>query len=35
LRQSEWWRIGFLVSLANLAIWLGVGVGWWKLIGFW
>jgi DASS family divalent anion:Na+ symporter len=35
LPQAEWWRIGFLVSLANLAIWLSVGVGWWKLIGFW
>ena len=35
LRQAEWWRIGFLVSLADLAIWLGVGVVWWKLIGFW
>ena len=35
LRQSEWWRIGFLISLADLAIWLGVGMGWWKLIGFW
>ena len=35
IRQSEWWRIGFLVSLANLAIWLSVGIGWWKLLGFW
>jgi DASS family divalent anion:Na+ symporter len=35
IRQSEWWRVGFLLSVANLAIWLGVGIGWWKLIGFW
>lgn len=35
MRQSEWWRIGFLVSLADLAIWMGIGMGWWKLIGFW
>jgi divalent anion:Na+ symporter, DASS family len=33
--QSEWWRVGFLISLADMAIWLGVGIGWWKLIGFW
>jgi DASS family divalent anion:Na+ symporter len=35
VRQAEWWRVGFLVSVADLAIWMGVGVGWWKLIGFW
>jgi DASS family divalent anion:Na+ symporter len=31
----DWWRVGFLVSLANLAIWLTVGFGWWKVLGFW
>lgn len=31
----DWWRIGFRVSLANLAIWLTVGFGWWKVVGFW
>lgn len=31
----DWWRVGFLVSLANLAIWLTVGFAWWKLLGFW
>jgi DASS family divalent anion:Na+ symporter len=33
--EGEWWRIGFLVSLVNVAIWLVVGAAWWKLIGFW
>ena len=32
---GDWWRVGFLVSLANLTIWLTVGFGWWKLLGFW
>jgi DASS family divalent anion:Na+ symporter len=32
---SEWWRVGFYVSLANLAIWTTVGFAWWKLVGFW
>lgn len=32
---STWWRIGFLLSLVNLAIWLGVGLLWWKLLGWW
>jgi DASS family divalent anion:Na+ symporter len=31
----DWWRVGFLVSLANLAIWLTVGFAWWKVLGFW
>jgi len=31
----DWWRVGFLVSLANLAIWLSVGFAWWRLLGFW
>jgi DASS family divalent anion:Na+ symporter len=33
--QGEWWRVGFLISLMNLAIWLGVGMLWWKAIGLW
>ncbi len=33
--QSNWWRIGFLISLMNLVIWLGIGMWWWKLIGLW
>jgi DASS family divalent anion:Na+ symporter len=35
VRQGEWWRIGFLISLVNLVIWLGVGSLWWRLIGIW
>ena len=33
--MGTWWRIGFLVSLVNLALWLGVGLIWWKLLGWW
>jgi DASS family divalent anion:Na+ symporter len=33
--QSTWWRIGFLLSLVNLALWLGVGLLWWKILGWW
>jgi DASS family divalent anion:Na+ symporter len=35
VRQTDWWRIGFLISVMNLAIWLGVGMWWWKLVGLW
>ena len=31
----DWWKVGLMVSLANLAIWLTVGLAWWKLLGFW
>jgi DASS family divalent anion:Na+ symporter len=30
-----WWRIGFVVSLMNIAIWSTIGFWWWKLIGVW
>ncbi len=35
VRQGDWWRIGFCVSLVNLVIWLGIGPLWWKLTGLW
>jgi len=33
--QGRWWRVGFLVSLLHLAIWLPIGFLWWKAIGLW
>lgn len=30
---KTWWRIGFVFSIFNLCIWVGVGSVWWKLIG--
>jgi DASS family divalent anion:Na+ symporter len=35
VRQGDWWRLGFWISVLNLAIWMGVGPVWWKLIGIW
>jgi DASS family divalent anion:Na+ symporter len=35
VRQGEWWKLGFLISLVQVAIWLGVGTLWWKLAGIW
>ena len=35
LTQAEWWRVGFLISLLHLAIWLPLGLLWWKAIGLW
>jgi divalent anion:Na+ symporter, DASS family len=33
--QSDWWRLGFLISVINMAIWMGIGPLWWKLVGIW
>ncbi|PWU09887.1 MAG: anion permease [Verrucomicrobia bacterium] len=33
--QGTWWKVGFVVSLVNLVIWLGIGPLWWKLAGLW
>lgn len=31
----DWFRVGFLVSLFHMVIWLGIGLPWWKLLGWW
>jgi DASS family divalent anion:Na+ symporter len=33
--QPAWWRIGFILSLAHLVIWLPIGFLWWKVLGLW
>ena len=30
---KEWWKIGFIFSVINIIVWLGVGSIWWKFIG--
>ena len=35
VKQSTWWRLGFIVSLPNLLIWTLLGLAWWKLLGWW
>ncbi len=33
--QPKWWRVGFVMSVVHLAIWLPIGLLWWKVIGLW
>ena len=33
--QSTWWRLGFIISVINLIIWVGLGSIWWKFLGLW
>ncbi|KAI3928622.1 hypothetical protein MKW98_024223 [Papaver atlanticum] len=32
---AKWWGYGFVISIVNIIIWLGVGGVWWKFIGLW
>lgn len=32
---GTWWRLGALISVVNIGIWLGVGSLWWKVLGLW
>ena len=32
---GTWWRYGLLISLLNIAVWVGVGGLWWKLLRLW
>jgi DASS family divalent anion:Na+ symporter len=32
---GDWWRTGFIVSVANLVIWLTIGFFWWRVLGHW
>lgn len=33
VEMGDWWKHGFIISLINIVIWLGVGTLWWKVIG--
>lgn len=32
---GDWWRLGPVVSLVNLVVWLGLGGVWWRVTGLW
>jgi DASS family divalent anion:Na+ symporter len=35
LTQAAWWRVGFVISIFHLGIWLPIGFLWWTAIGLW
>tara|TARA_B100001121_G_scaffold287987_1_gene285706 strand:+ start:1 stop:849 length:849 start_codon:yes stop_codon:yes gene_type:complete len=35
LLPMSWFKIGFLVSIYHIIIWLGAGSIWWRIIGWW
>ena len=32
---ADWWKLGAIISVVNITIWLGVGGCWWKIIDLW
>ena len=35
VKVADWWRLGALISVVNIIIWLGLGGVWWKIMGLW
>jgi DASS family divalent anion:Na+ symporter len=35
VRLADWWRLGAVVSVVNIIIWLVIGGLWWKLLRLW
>jgi DASS family divalent anion:Na+ symporter len=35
VKQRTWWWLGLVVSVPNILIWVVIGFGWWKLLGWW
>jgi len=33
--MKDWWRVGAIVGLVNIAVWGTSGFFWWKLLGLW
>jgi len=33
--RADWWKVGFVTSVANIVIWLTAGAAWWKWLGHW
>jgi len=33
--QGTWWTLGFIISVVNLIIFIGIGGFWWKVVGLW
>lgn len=31
---AEWWKVGLVMSVVNLVVWVAVGLVWWKLLGY-
>jgi divalent anion:Na+ symporter, DASS family len=32
---ATWWRVGAVLSVVNISIWLVIGTAWWRVLGLW
>jgi hypothetical protein len=35
VKLADWWKLGALISVVNIIIWLGIGGLWWRILGLW
>ncbi len=35
VEMGAWWKLGGIISVVNIVIWLGIGGLWWKVLGIW
>ncbi|MGA8163590.1 MAG: anion permease [Waddliaceae bacterium] len=32
---ATWWKLGGIIGLVHLVVWIGIGTAWWKWLGLW
>lgn len=35
VKQSDWWRMNFILGIFYIVVWIGIGALWMKVIGLW
>lgn len=35
VKAPKWFSVGFVVSIFHMVVWIGVGLMWWKVLGWW
>lgn len=35
ITHRDWWLYGRIISFMSIAVFATVGLGWWKLLGWW
>jgi DASS family divalent anion:Na+ symporter len=35
VEMGVWWKLGGLIGVVNIIIWMGLGGLWWKIMDLW
>lgn len=35
VKVPKWFSVGFIISLYHMVVWIGIGLLWWKVLGWW